>query len=57
MRSVKNTLDERLQILLDRDTHNELIAEANKKGLPKSTYIRLVLKEKFNKERNDGNKE
>ena len=52
MKNAQNLLDERLQILLDQETHQDLIAEANKKGLPKSTYIRVLLKEKFENDRN-----
>lgn len=50
MKNAQNMLDERLQILLDRDTHNELKKLAIERGLKKSSLIRTILKEKFNKE-------
>ena len=55
MKSVKNTLDERLQILLDQDTHNDLKAEAIEKGLGKSSLIRTLLKERYKSKKDDRN--
>ena len=48
-------LEEKLTLCLDIDTYNELKAKANNLGLKSSTYLRTVLKEKFNKEINDKN--
>ena len=43
-------LDERLQICLDLDTYNNIRIEAKRRGLKNSTYIRTILRKKFNKE-------
>ena len=55
MKEAKYTLPEKLAIMLDQETHARLIEVSQKKGLSKSTYIRVLLKEKFNTEngRND----
>ena len=52
MKSVQNTLDERLQILLDSETHKELQSMAIAKGLKKSSLIRTILKQSISEFKN-----
>jgi len=47
---MRKELKQRVQVLLDAVTMKELDSEATKKGLAKSSYVRVLLKEKFNKE-------
>ena len=51
MKTVENALDERLQILLDSETHMELQSMAISKGLKKSSLIRVIIKESINEYR------
>ena len=56
MKSTKYTLCDKLHILLDRNTHENLKAEANEKGLGKSSLIRTLLKERYNQNKNGRDK-
>ena len=55
MKNGENTSKERIQVLLDKITIMNIKAEADEKGLGKSSLIRTLLKERYNRIKDDRN--